>query len=231
MANLAIIPARGGSRGVPGKNLRLLAGKPLIAWSIEQARSARWIDTVIVSSDSEDIAAVAREFGASVPFLRPEQLATDTAPTEPVMLHALDWLAATGRAFETITLLQPTSPLRLPHTLDAAFDRFVATEADSLLGVVENHHFFWRDVAQPEALYDFSNRPRRQDIRGEDRWFRETGSVYISKVPAFRWSGNRLSGKIALFTMNEYEGWEIDSETDFAILEALFARVMHADRP
>jgi CMP-N-acetylneuraminic acid synthetase len=228
MASLAIIPARGGSKGVPGKNLRPLAGKPLIAWSILRAREAAAIDTVMVSTDDERIAAVAREYGAEVPFLRPGELATDQAPTEPVMAHALDWYAANGRAFDTIVLLQPTSPLRLPGTIDAALRQFRDEQADSLLGVVESHHFYWRRDPV-EALYDYRNRPRRQDIATADRRYRETGAVYISTVEAFARSGNRLSGSIALFLMDELEGWEIDSEADFAVLEALFARIADAD--
>jgi len=164
-----------------------------------------------------------------VPFLRPAELATDAAPTEPVLLHALDHYAAQGRAFETIALLQPTSPLRLPGTIDAAFARFAESGADSLLGVVPNHHFFWRPGPPVTASYDFVNRPRRQDIPPAERDYRETGSIYISSVDAFRRSRNRLSGSIVLFMMDELEGWEIDSETDFAIMEALFSRMTDAD--
>jgi CMP-N,N'-diacetyllegionaminic acid synthase len=229
MASLAIIPARGGSKGVPGKNLKTLAGKPLIAWTIEQALGADAVDTVLVSTDDEAIAAVARDHGAEAPFLRPAELATDEAPTEPVMAHALDWYAARGRTYDAIALLQPTSPLRLPGTIDAAFRQFAGEGADSLLGVVESHHFFWRRGAAAEALYDYRNRPRRQDIAPADRHYRETGSIYISRVDAFRRSGNRLSGSIALFVMDELEGWEIDSEADFTILEALVARIADAD--
>lgn len=231
MASLGIIPARGGSKGVPGKNLRPIGGKPLIAWTIERALAAPSVDTVLVSTDDERIAAVAREHGAEAPFLRPAELATDEAPTEPVMAHALDWYAARGQTFDTITLLQPTSPLRLNGTIEAAFRQFRDEGADSLIGVVESHHFFWRRGAGAgaEAFYDYGNRPRRQDIAAADRLYRETGSIYISRVDAFRRSGNRLSGSIALFVMDELEGWEIDSEADFAVLDALVARMPDAD--
>ena len=228
MASLAIIPARGGYKGVPGKNLRELAGKPLLAWSILRAREAAAIDTVLVSTDDARIAAVAKEHGAEAPFLRPAELATDQAPTEPVIAHALDWYSANGQLFDTVVLLQPTSPLRLPGTIDAAVRQLRDERADSLLGVVESHHFYWRRNPV-EALYDYRNRPRRQDIAPADRRYRETGSVYISTVEAFARSGNRLSGSIALFLMEELEGWEIDSEADFAVLEAMFARIADAD--
>ena len=221
---LAIIPARGGSKGVPGKNLRALGGQPLIAWSVRSALAAERIDTVLVSTDSEAIAQAAREAGAQVPFLRPAELATDAAPTEPVMSHAIAWYAAQGTAFDLVVLLQPTSPLRRAGTIDAAIARLEEEAADSLVGVCPSHHFFWRQGDDgAEALYDYRNRPRRQDIRPEERRYRETGSIYVSRADAFQQAGNRLSGKIALFEMAEEEGWEIDSEADFAILEGLIA--------
>ncbi|ABF53294.1 acylneuraminate cytidylyltransferase family protein [Sphingopyxis alaskensis] len=220
MSVLAIIPARGGSKGVPGKNLRLLAGKPLISWSIEQALAAHGVTDVVVSTDAEDIAAVARSFGAQVPFLRPAELATDTAPTEPVMLHTLERMEAMKGRYEAILLLQPTSPLRLPGTIDGALHAFAAEGADSLLGVVESHAFFWQ--ADPvRASYDYTNRPRRQDIAEADRHYRETGSIYLTRRDIFMEKCNRLAGRIALYRMQECEGWEIDTEIDFEIVEAL----------
>lgn len=221
MKYLAIIPARGGSKGLPGKNIRPLAGKPLIAWSIEQALACPAIDTTLVSTDDEGIAEVARQHGAAVPFMRPDELAQDSSPTEPVMLHALDWYAAQGKTFDAIILLQPTSPLRFPGTLQGAIDRFEQGDSPSLLGVCENHHFFWRNPERAEALYDYQNRPRRQDIRPEDRWYRENGSIYITRTDAFRRHANRLCDPVSMFVMREEEGWEIDSAADFAVADAL----------
>lgn len=222
--NLAIIPARGGSKGVPRKNLRILAGKPLIAWSVVRALEAECVDTVVVSTDDEEIARAAIDHGAHVPFRRPAEIATDEAPTEPVMAHALDWYSALGDTFDLVTLLQPTSPLRRPGSIDAAVAWLDTERADSLVGVNANHHFFWRRGDRGgEAFYNYRDRPRRQDIAPDQRWYRENGSIYITGTDAFRASGNRLSGKIALFEMAEEEGWEIDSECDFAVLESLFA--------
>jgi CMP-N,N'-diacetyllegionaminic acid synthase len=221
MKYLAVIPARGGSKGLPGKNVRLLAGKPLIAWSIEQALESGCIDCVHVSTDDPEIAEVARAYGADVPYMRPVELAQDSTPTEPVMTHALDWYERVGRAFDAVVLLQPTSPLRLPGTLGAALQAFEARGAESLLGVCENHHFFWRNSEDAVALYDYRNRPRRQDIRPEDRLYRENGSIYVTRTAAFRRHSNRLCEPIHMHVMREEEGWEIDSLADFVVVETL----------
>lgn len=217
---LAVIPARGGSKGLPGKNLLPLGGKPLIAWTIEQALASQRITDTVVSTDCEQIATVARKYGAQVPFLRPADLATDVAPTEPVMRHALSYMESGRDRYDAVMLLQPTSPVRLPGTIDRAVAQFQAADADSLCGVVETHGFFWqKDPVR--ATYDPGNRPRRQDIPRHDRRFRENGSLYITKRDVFVERNSRLAGSITLFEMDEREGWEIDSQTDFAVIRAL----------
>ncbi len=217
---LAVIPARGGSKGIPRKNLLPLGGKPLIAWSIEQALASTGVTDTVVSTDCEEIAAVASRYGAQVPFLRPADLATDAAATEPVMQHALAQMEHRAGRYDAIMLLQPTSPIRLPTTIDKAVAQFLASGADSLCGVVESHAFFWqKDPVR--ASYDPANRPRRQDIPPQARRYRETGSLYITQRDIFVERNNRLAGSITLFEMDEREGWEIDSHTDLAVLRAL----------
>ncbi|MEI8265161.1 MAG: acylneuraminate cytidylyltransferase family protein [Betaproteobacteria bacterium] len=221
MKYLSIIPARGGSKGLPGKNIRDLNGKPLIAWSIEQSLASKRVSMTMVSTDDASIAAVSREYGAQVPFIRPSELAQDHTPTEPVMIHALEWCGAHGLNFDAVILLQPTSPLRNPDSIDSAIDVFESGAYNSLLGVTENHHFYWRNLEAPEALYDFRNRPRRQDIRNEDRLYRENGSIYITKTKSFLQERNRLCEPISMYVMGEEESWEIDSFSDFVVIESL----------
>lgn len=215
---LAVIPARSGSKGILGKNLKEINGKPLIAWSIEHALSSPEVQHVVVSTDSEEIAKVARNYGAEVPFIRPIDLAQDLTPSEPVLRHAIEFYEKQDCLFDAVILLQPTSPLRKDAALSRAILEFERSASDSLLSVCENHHFFWRNKIEPEALYDFRHRPRRQDISEMDRWYRENGSIYITRTDILRKSNNRLGGKISMFVMTEEESWEIDSQADLEIV-------------
>jgi len=218
---MAVIPARAGSKGVPNKNIRSIHGHPLIAWSISQALDIPSIETVVVSTDSNEIAEIATKYGADVPFVRPIELAQDETPTEPVMSHAIEWYKNLGVEHDAIILLQPTSPLRLSGSLQRAIDCFEAEEASSLLSVCENHAFFWQKTIPIRASYDFNNRPRRQDITDEQRWYKETGSIYITQLKAFEINQNRLVEPILPFEMEQSESYEIDTEIDFVVIEIL----------
>lgn len=221
MTTVAFIPARGGSKGVPGKNVKLIAGKPLLAWSIEQAKSASLIDKIVVSTDCPEIAACARQYGAEVPFMRPADISGDTATTESAMLHYCEWLSARGEKFDNFLLVQATSPIRAAGRFDDAIRFFEAEQFNSLLTVTPSHRFFWKNPSAPEASYDFMKRPRRQDIPESDRRYMETGSFYITRWDDLVSTRNRLCGKVGMYITPEEESYEIDSLVDFKVCESI----------
>lgn len=219
MSILCVIPVRGGSKGVPRKNIRMVAGKPLVVWTIEQALSARADLDVLVSTDDPEIARVAREAGADVPFLRPSVLARDETPTEPVIRHAIGVRVNEGRRPDAVMLLQATSPVRFPGTLDRAIEQFHETGVDSLVGVVPQAPFLWTMGPCPQPEYEPMRRPRRQELAPGDYRYRETGSLYLTRTSLYAEQGNRLGGRIGLFVMDEREGIDVDTELDLLIAE------------
>ena len=186
--NFALIPVRGGSKGIPNKNSRYFLHKPLVSWSIQQALCSKLIDRVFVSTDCAELAAISRDAGAEVPFMRPESFASDTASTELVIQHWLDWLSDNDCEPEYFTLLQATSPIRASGSIDSAIAAYQNSGADSLVTVTEFEGFVWRNQENPLPSYDVNARPRRQDIRMEDRLF-VNQALFISL--ALRSSGKR----------------------------------------
>lgn len=203
---------------MPRKNLLDVGGKPLIAWSIEQALAVPELD-VLVSTDDEEIAEVARAAGARVPWLRPADLARDTTPTEPVVRHAIESVTADGGRPEAVMLIQATSPVRRPDTLARAVREFRETGVDSMVGVVPQAPFLWQATDPPTAAYDIGARPRRQDLTRETLRYRETGSLYVTRTEIYEENDNRLGGRIGLFVMADEEGIDIDTELDIALAE------------
>lgn len=223
MQTLAIIPARGGSKGIPNKNIKLIGGKPLIAWSIEQALASSLVDRVVVTTDSEEISKIAKDYGAEVPFIRPTGLALDTSTTESAMLHCLEWLDEfDDYQPEATVLLQPTSPVRSINSIDNAINMYLQNKYDSVLSVCEFWHFLWKNSKAPVAEYDYRNRPRRQDIQNKDIRYKENGSIYVSKTNILKKDKNRLCGNnIGLYLMTESESYEIDSYIDWMVVESI----------
>lgn len=215
---VCIIPARGGSKGVPQKNIKLLAGKPLICHSIEHVLLAKHDIDVYVSTDAEEIARVAHLAGSRI-IARPEHLSGDVASSESALLHALE-LIESQRAVDYVVFLQCTSVFRRPEDIDEAIELIVRSNADSLLSVVASHRFLWKatDDSAESINYDFNFRPRRQDMADQ---FQENGSIYIFKPWVLRERNNRLGGKIVLYEMEERSAIDIDTELDFRLAEFL----------
>lgn len=225
MRVLCVIPVRGGSKGIPRKNLKPIAGKPLVAWTIEQALAAKaelegeHLVDVLVSTDDAELADIARQHGAEVPFMRPPHLAEDTTATEPVIEHAIEFYTAAGKRPDVVMLLQATSPVRLPGTLARAIRQFAASASDSMVGVIPIGPFIWAATEPPTAQYEVMARPRRQELTRETFRYRENGSMYITKTELYETLHNRLGGEIELFMLDEVEGVDIDAPIDFSVAE------------
>lgn len=215
----AIIPARGGSKGLPGKNIRLLNNKPLITYSIEQALQSSLITDVYVSTDDKAIESVAKKSGAKV-ICRPENISGDEASSESALLHVLETVKI---EFDYIVFLQCTSPIKQPADIDNAIKTIMKEEADSLLSVVHDHSFLWKEeYGQGVSVnYDYMARPRRQNMALQ---YRENGSIYIVKPEILRKYNNRLGGKIALYQMADDSAVDIDTEHDLLIAETILKR-------
>jgi N-acylneuraminate cytidylyltransferase len=214
---ICLIPARGGSKGVARKNIKLLAGKPLIAYTIEAALKVSIIDDVYVTTDDKEIAAIAKEYGAKV-IDRPVQLACDTATSEAALLHAQALLLDSKVEISLIVFLQCTSPFRTSVDIERAILQLKSEEADSLLSVSPTHKFLW-EMKNGEAYsinYNYKCRPRRQDMNQQ---YVENGSIYIYKPCVLEKYENRLGGKVTLYVMRENQILDIDTEEDFYYAE------------
>ncbi len=223
---LALIPARGGSKGLPGKNLRLLAGKPLLAWSVEQGLATPEVARVVVSTDDPKVADVARASGADVPFLRPAEISGDDSPTSAAVLHALDFLSAQGDEFDAVLLLEPTSPLRAHGDLSGAIR--VLSEgwdrADSVVSVGPIHTespFVAKTINSAGFVVPLlppSGVSRRQDL--PTAYF-PYGVAYLTKVSAFRAIPTFYQEATLPFFIERWQNFEIDDAIDFACVEAV----------
>lgn len=221
---LAVIPARSGSKGLPGKNIKPLCGKPLIAWSIEAGLASQHIDEVMVTTDSEEIAKVAREFGATVPFLRPAELASDTATTFDAVKHAIDYYASEkSQGFDYIVLLEPTSPLRESDDLDKMIERIVSAdiEYDAIvsLGEVHEHPSVMKKITGDNIdpyVRDLAMTTRRQD--NHPAYF-PYGVGYIIKTKTLLEEKTFYPHRTTHHLIKRYQCHEIDDIYDFLAIE------------
>lgn len=215
---LGVVPARGGSKGVPRKNIRPLNGRPLLAYTIDQAKAAQTLDLFVVSTDDQEIKAVANRCGARV-IDRPAELATDTQPTETALLHALDVLEASGEtAFDFIVVLEPTSPLRSARTIDGCVRHLLAGDAPSLLTVRETRENIGKlkDGCFAPLV---PGAPRRRQER--EPFFVESSTVYVCSVPYLRRTRSLVAEHWAAFVVPSEEAEDINAWSDFLRIEAL----------
>jgi N-acylneuraminate cytidylyltransferase len=220
---VAVIPARGGSKGVPGKNLRPVGGVPLVARSVRAMLAAELVDAVYVSTDDPHIAATARHEGAQV-IDRPAELADDAASSESALLHALDSIHPPA---DVLVFVQPTSPFIDPADVDQAIARVREGECDVVFSAVPSHAFLWRmgDEGADGVNHDPGTRPRRQDRAAE---YRETGAFYVMDARGFRNRGHRFFGRVGIQQVPELGSGEIDTLDDLALASAVAPLVARA---
>jgi CMP-N,N'-diacetyllegionaminic acid synthase len=228
---LAIIPARGGSKGLPGKNIRDLAGKPLIAWSIEAANGSKYIDRCVVSTDDNEIAEISREHGGDVPFIRPAEFAKDQTSSMDVVTHAIKYLGEQGQTFDYIVLLEPTSPLRNNTDIDQALTTLDGNResAKAIVGVCKSesgHPAFSASINQAGLLEPYQSEVfgilRRQDIA--DLYFFE-GTIYVSDTNHLLDTLSFYSDKTMPYIVPRWKSIEIDELFDMIIAEAVINNI------
>lgn len=229
---IAVIPARGGSKGLPGKNLAEVGGVPLVARAVRSAAASRLVDAVLVSTDDDAIAARARAAGAEV-VRRPDDLAGDTATSESALLHALgDVESRTGARPDVLVFVQATSPFIDPAAIDRAVERVLAGSADVVFSAVPSHVFLWREThAGADGVnHAASARPRRQDREPE---YAETGAFYVLRADGFVRAGHRFFGRVGLEPVHPDHAIEIDDAADLArarlLAPAVDALAAHGD--
>jgi len=219
MYTVAIIPARGGSKGLKEKNIYPVAGKPLLAWTIQQALASTSIDKVFVSTDSFIISGIAREYGAEV-IERPAKLAGDKSSSESAISHALEVIELEYEMpVSTVVFLQATSPLRKPGDINAAVEVFRREGADSLISVTKADDLtLWesREGKWASVNFDYRNRGMRQDRPTQ---FIENGSIYIFTPKTLATFGNRIGEKLSTYQMEFWQTWEIDTLEEIDLIE------------
>ncbi|NTY98319.1 acylneuraminate cytidylyltransferase family protein [Acinetobacter radioresistens] len=220
----ALIPARGGSQRLPRKNVKILYGKPLIAWTIDVAKESKYIDSIVVSTDDIEIKDIAEKFGARVPFLRPKELSTDIASSFDVVKHAIEFLNI-NKENHLIILLQPTSPLRTVEELDRALELFIKKKASGVVSVSECEYSpLWANTLPESLSMSEFIRPEVQGKRSQDlpTYYRLNGSIYIYNI-------NKLLESNSIFFDTNVYGYEtnkntsvdIDDELDFKLAQLL----------
>ena len=221
---LAVIPARGGSKRLPNKNILDFCGKPLIAWTIESGLKSKYIDRIIVSTDSKEIADISKDFGADVPFIRPKEIATDTTSTVDVVNHAINTLNKDGDNYKYLVILQPTSPLRTHKDIDKSVQLLINKNARGIIGVTElDHPIEWSNTLGPDmSMKNFINKnsigKRSQDLQTR---YRINGSIYLFDIEKTPICEESLVNSNYAYIMDRELSIDIDDRMDFIQSEAL----------
>lgn len=231
---LAVIPARGGSKGILYKNIAMLAGKPLIAHTIEEAKKSKALSRVIVSTDDKEIAKIAKGYGAEVPFMRPRELAADDTPTLLVLQHAVRWLEGNEEAeIDVVVTLQPTSPLRRAEHIDAAVQKLVDTGADSVVSVcLAEHSPYWMKRLEGDRVFPFlpdaPEYTRRQDLPPV---YRLNGAVYVTRRDLLVEQGRVLGEDTRAIVMDWESSIDIDTMLDLKLAQLILRERRNAENP
>lgn len=224
MRVLGIIPARGGSKGVPRKNIKLLCGKPLIAYTIASTLNAKLLTRTILSTEDAEIAQIGREWGVDVPFLRPRELAKDGTPTLPVIVHAVETLQAMGESYDAVGILQPTSPMRRAEDIDGCINLLESSGADSVISVLrvpEAYNPSWVYRRTPDGTMTLSTGDaepisRRQDLLPA---FHREGSVYVTRTEILLKKQSLYGTRVQGYEMSPEFSSNIDTEDDWKMIE------------
>jgi len=227
---LALIPARGASKGLARKNVRPLFDKPLIGWTIEEAKKSRYIDRVIVSTDDKEIADISQSYGAEVPFLRPKELATDEAKGIEVVMHAIDWSVANGDTPELLILLQPTSPLRSAQDIDEAIELLFSREAKAIVSVYRmKHPPAWSNTLPEDGcMKDFISRDLASKNRQDsDAYYILNGAIYLGYINYIKKMTGFFGEETFAYIMPQERSVDIDDEADFLFAESLLSKGPH----
>ena len=223
---LAVIPARGGSKRLKNKNLLFLSHKPLIAWTMQAAQESLYIDEIIVSTDSKEIAKEANRFGLQTPFVRPSELSGDEARSIDVVRHAIQWLKEhEGKSFDYVVLLQPTSPLRNAKHIDSALLQLHNQSADAVVSVCENEHSpLWSNVLPENQSLENFLKPEYINSRSQDlaQFYRLNGAIYICDVSRLLKEDTFfIKDKIYAYIMEQMDSVDIDTLLDFLVAETI----------
>ncbi|WP_208587515.1 acylneuraminate cytidylyltransferase family protein [Gracilibacillus suaedae] len=224
---LAIIPARAGSKGIPNKNIKQVSGKPLIQYTIDEAKKSKYLDRIIVSTDSSEIASISSELGAEIPFLRPKEYATDKAKTIDVLLHTINNFKQKNNHYDYVVLLQPTQPLRKFWHIDDAIQLLISNKKNSLVSIneVNEHPIFMRSIDENNLLVPIlleDSTVRRQDLK---KYYKVNGAVYINKIDDTLGYETSLNDNEVGYIMDQIYDIDIDTEEDLIKFEETITKI------